>query len=107
VTVNIELRQHAGWHSVDVVDSGSGIPASLLPFVFDRFRRGDVVRTTSGAGLGLSIVAAIVGVHGGGVTARSSAPHGGTTISLQFPAVDIADESAGTAVPADSVVDGN
>ncbi|WP_201312703.1 HAMP domain-containing sensor histidine kinase [Dyella sp. EPa41] len=49
---------------VDIVDSGPGIPADERDAVTRRFYRGDNSRTTAGSGLGLSIVSAIVRLHG-------------------------------------------
>jgi two-component system sensor histidine kinase BaeS len=76
---------------VAVSDSGSGIAPEHLPHVFDRFYKVDPSRTgqTSGSGLGLSIVKAIVERHGGTVTVTSrpgSGSAGGTTFTLKFPA---------------------
>lgn len=69
---------------VTVSDNGPGIPADLLPRVFDRFSRGDASRqrTSGTSGLGLSIVAAIVRAHGGTITAASD--HG-ACFTLRFP----------------------
>ncbi|WP_277978946.1 sensor histidine kinase [Sphingomonas phyllosphaerae] len=49
--------------TVDVSDTGPGIPASERAKVFGRFHRLDASRSTAGAGLGLSLVAAIAGLH--------------------------------------------
>jgi len=49
---------------VDIIDSGPGIPAGEREAVTRRFYRGDNSRTTAGSGLGLSIVSAIVRLHG-------------------------------------------
>jgi two-component system sensor histidine kinase BaeS len=72
---------------VRVSDSGEGIAAEHLPYIFDRFYKVDRARAAApaGSGLGLSIVKAIVERHGGTIDARS-APGGGTTIELQLPA---------------------
>jgi signal transduction histidine kinase len=71
---------------VSVSDTGSGIAPEHLPHVFDRFYKADPSRAgrTTGSGLGLSIVKAIVERHGGTVTA-SSREGGGTTFTLKFP----------------------
>lgn len=71
---------------VEVVDSGSGIPAAHLPHVFDRFYRADHSRATNdgGVGLGLAIVKTIVDLHGGSVDLTSEVAHG-TKVRLRFP----------------------
>jgi len=71
---------------VAVTDTGAGIPPENLPRIFDRFYRADPSRSepSEGSGLGLSIVKAIVELHGGSCSAQST-PCEGTTISLCFP----------------------
>ena len=58
-------------------------PPDLAPRAFERFTRGDAARTRGGAGLGLSLVEAIVGAHGGAVTLDSRP--GDTTIAVVLP----------------------
>ncbi len=74
--------------SVIVEDSGTGIPPEDLPYVFDRFRRGDPSRSrsTGGFGLGLPICKAIVESYGGDIKVES--PDGaGTRVSVTLPTV--------------------
>ncbi|CAM3856647.1 sensor histidine kinase [Nocardioides zeicaulis] len=67
-----------------VHDDGPGFAADLAPRAFERFTRGDAARTRDGgAGLGLSLVEAIVGAHGGSV-ALESRP-GDTTVTVRLP----------------------
>jgi two-component system OmpR family sensor kinase len=67
----------------DVHDDGPGFPADFVDKAFERFARVDEARErTGGAGLGLSLVEAIVHSHGGTVT-LTSAP-GGTTIAVRL-----------------------
>lgn len=67
----------------DVHDDGPGFPADFVAKAFERFARVDEARErTGGAGLGLSLVEAIVRSHGGSVTLES-AP-GGTTIAVRL-----------------------
>ncbi len=74
-----------GGVSLQVRDDGPGIPPDVLPHVFERFVRADPARTRTGgnAGLGLSIVAAIVHAHGGQVEV-TSAP-GRTEFTVRLP----------------------
>lgn len=71
---------------VTVGDDGPGIAEELLPIVFDRFRRGDGVRTPggSGSGLGLAIAQALARAHGGDVTGANG-PDGGALFTVTLP----------------------
>ncbi len=71
---------------ITVVDHGPGITPSAAPHVFERFWRSDPARVHAkgGAGLGLSIVAAIADAHGGRVT-LSETSGGGATFSVELP----------------------
>ena len=84
-TVMGRLRTDANHVVIDVHDDGPGIDAELQPALFDRFTRGDSSRTraSGGAGLGLSLVKAIVHGHGG-TTIVTSQP-GDTTFTLTLP----------------------
>lgn len=71
---------------VRVSDTGPGIPAEDLPYVFERFYRADTARAagTGGAGLGLAIARRIVRDHGGDVFAES-AEGGGASVGFSLP----------------------
>jgi two-component system sensor histidine kinase MtrB len=70
---------------IEVLDSGSGIPESVLPHVFERFYKSDAARTrTEGSGLGLAITAENVRVHGGTVRAANR-PQGGAVFTVRLP----------------------
>jgi two-component system, OmpR family, sensor kinase len=73
---------------VEISDNGTGMDPDSHARAFDRFWRGDTSRSRrgAGAGLGLSIVRAIVEAHGGHVT-LDSAPGAGTTVRLALPAL--------------------
>lgn len=74
---------------VRVADTGVGIQAKDLPFVFDRFRQADEssTRRRAGTGLGLALVKEFTEAHGGHVEA-SSKVGSGTTISVYLPISD-------------------
>jgi len=69
-----------------VADSGEGIPADDLPYVFDRFWRGDRARhrAEGHTGLGLAIARQLVVAHGGTI-AVDSTPGVGTTFRVTLP----------------------
>jgi len=73
IMVSVSAQPEAGRASVTVQDEGQGIPADILPHIFDRFVRADEARTrnTGGAGLGLSIAKQIAERHGGALEASS------------------------------------
>ena len=73
--------------TVEVRDTGVGIAAEDLPYVFDRFWRVDTARgrDTGGGGLGLAIARQIVTDHGGQIT-MDSQPGRGTTVTMTLPA---------------------
>lgn len=71
---------------ITVADTGIGIAAGELPYVFERFYRGDTAKSTRapGVGLGLPIVASIAGVHGGKVHIDSTVGRG-TIVWVTLP----------------------
>jgi two-component system, OmpR family, sensor kinase len=85
-TVRVHIAPDRAFATLEVADDGPGFPAALLDSAFQRFVRGDRARTRrSGAGLGLSIVRAIVVAHRGSVGARNGAPLGGAVVTAQLP----------------------
>src|SRR6266536_465498 len=72
-----------GGHAVafTVSDAGSGVPADLLPHIFDRFVK---AADSGGAGLGLAIAKSLVEAHGGEISAESRAGQG-TAIRFALP----------------------
>jgi len=70
-----------------ISDTGEGIPPEDLPFIFDRFWRGDRSRSHAGdtsSGLGLAISKQLVEAHGGRIEAESAPGHG-TTFTIELP----------------------
>lgn len=82
-TLTIRVRNTAGNVTVEVIDTGRGIPADVLPRIFDPFFTTKGVK--KGTGLGLSITYGIVQEHGGTIEAESH-PGQGTRFLLTFPA---------------------
>jgi len=72
---------------IQISDTGKGIHADFLPYVFDRFRQADGShsRSNSGLGLGLSIVRDLVELHGGTVKAESLGEGQGATFTVRLP----------------------
>jgi two-component system, OmpR family, sensor kinase len=89
-TVTVRLSQEDGSVLLRVADDGPGIPAELLPRVFERFARGDGSRSRAAGstGLGLAIVSAVADAHGGTVGVDSSPA--GTTFTVALPATPVA-----------------
>ena len=75
-----------GFVELVVADTGRGIEPEHLPYVFQRFYRGDAARTGPGSGLGLSLVKNIVETHEGTVTVESNVD-AGTEFRVRFPRV--------------------
>jgi signal transduction histidine kinase len=71
--IGVAARAAGQWVEVSVRDTGSGIAAEDLPYVFERFYRADKSRSraTGGAGLGLAIVKQLVEAHGGQIDVES------------------------------------
>jgi two-component system OmpR family sensor kinase len=82
----IELRafEEDGYVVVEVADTGQGIPADELPYVWGELVRGSDARGTPGSGLGLALVHAVVERHGGRCHIRS-VPASGTVVRLRLP----------------------
>jgi signal transduction histidine kinase len=71
---------------VTIADNGPGIPASERDNVFRRFYRLDQSRGSSGNGLGLSMVSAVIGLHNGTITLEDNTP--GLRIVIRLPLLD-------------------
>jgi two-component system phosphate regulon sensor histidine kinase PhoR len=83
---------------INIIDSGSGFPEADLPYVFDRFYRGDKARArpatsskseavTVGSGLGLAIAKQIIVAHGGAIRAMNDPKTGGAWLQIDLPEV--------------------
>ena len=84
--VNVATRLNAeGRVVLAVKDTGVGIAADALPYIFDRFYRCDPSRSTTGSGLGLSLVKAVAEAHKGRVVVSSKLDEG-SCFEVTFPA---------------------
>ncbi|MBD2261187.1 chemotaxis protein CheB [Pseudanabaena sp. FACHB-2040] len=94
--IEITLEDVQGQAQIQVTDTGQGISADLLPYIFDRFRQGDssTTKVKAGLGLGLSIVRYLIELHGGTVQAASPGEGQGATLTVRLPLRDLPQESA-------------
>jgi PAS domain S-box-containing protein len=92
---------------ITIKDTGKGISAEFLPYVFERFRQADssMTRTHGGLGLGLAIVRHLVELQGGIVFAESAGEGQGATFTVRLPLLErMRNEGVKNASPADSSV---
>ena len=83
--IRLGAESRDGRVELHVTDAGTGFPAEFLPRAFDRFSRADEARTSEGAGLGLTIAAAIAAAHDGSIHAENR-DGGGADVWLSLPA---------------------
>ena len=83
-SVSVDVRPGKESVSVIVRDTGIGIKAEDIPFIFDRFYRVEASRSSAGFGLGLSIAKSIVEAHGGSISIQST-PGEGSTFIITLP----------------------
>jgi PAS domain S-box-containing protein len=95
-TIAVSARREMDRAVVSVRDNGNGIPADLLPHVFDLFSQGSqtLERSEGGLGIGLSIVRSLVAAHDGVVTAHSDGRGNGSEFIVSLPLVARAAEPA-------------
>lgn len=97
ITLDAQRVQNGAGEQIQltVADTGDGINPDDLPFIFDRFWRGDRARTHkegTGSGLGLAITGQLVKAHGGTITV-ASAIGSGTTFTITLPVNAPSDEA--------------
>jgi len=85
--VTVRLKREDTRVVMTVCDTGEGVSAEFLPFIFDRFRQAESTakRQHSGLGLGLAIVRHLVEAHGGTINASSEGVGKGATFTVTFP----------------------
>ena len=77
--------------AIEITDTGAGIRAEALPFIFDRFKQADAATTTRrfrGLGLGLTLSRQLTEMHGGRITASSPGCGLGSTFTVALPIVE-------------------
>jgi signal transduction histidine kinase len=86
-SIRMEARAEGDAVRIEVVDSGEGIDAESLPYLFERFWMADpsTTRKVGGLGIGLSLVQAIIEAHGGKVRAESQGRHQGARLVITLP----------------------
>ncbi|MDX1991696.1 MAG: PAS domain-containing sensor histidine kinase [bacterium] len=87
-TITLRTRVQGQCVRLDVEDTGSGIEAEHMPYIFDTFFRADKARgaNAGGTGLGLPIARKIIDAHDGSIEVNS-VPGSGTTFSILLPYV--------------------
>ncbi|HEY0073319.1 MAG TPA: PAS domain S-box protein [Abditibacteriaceae bacterium] len=88
--IEVKARRDQTHVEISVKDSGIGIEAEFLPYVFERFRQADSSHTREhgGLGLGLNIVHHLTALHGGTVRAESAGVNQGATFIVRLPLCD-------------------
>src|SRR2546422_2207825 len=91
--IHVSLKRINSHALLQVSDSGEGIDAEFLPYIFDRFRQADASRSRKhgGLGVGLTIAKYLVELHGGTIYAESEGIGKGSTfnVTLPIPAVSV------------------
>jgi PAS domain S-box-containing protein len=97
--VQVTLRRANSQVEIGVADSGAGIAADFLPYVFDRFRQAENTsgKVQRGLGIGLAVAQHLVHLHGGTLEATSAGVDQGAEFTVRLPIV--ASTTSGARVP--------
>jgi len=88
--IRVTVRREGHAAVLEVSDDGIGMPADLVPRVFDAFVQGehDLDRARGGLGLGLTLVRRLAELHGGDAQAASAGPGRGSKFTVRLPAIE-------------------
>lgn len=86
-TIQVSATVEADMVAIRVEDDGDGIPASVLPKIFDLFSRESRLGAPAGLGVGLSVVKSLAELHGGFVEGRSPGHGKGSVFTIRLPLV--------------------
>ncbi len=94
--IEVSIESESGGAVIRVTDDGEGIPAELLPHVFELFVQGDQSsdRRTGGLGLGLTLARHLAELHGGTIEAHSNGRGRGSTFVVLLPRIEMVQETA-------------
>ena len=85
-TIKVDAEVKDGSVEVAIADTGAGISADFLPYVFERFRQDrSTIKRSGGLGLGLAVVRNLAEMHGGSVKAFSEGEDKGSTFTVTLP----------------------
>ncbi|GAA0431180.1 MHYT domain-containing protein [Massilia aurea] len=100
--VTVTLRTLGDASVITVEDTGAGIPAAFLPFVFDRFRQADgsSSRRHGGLGLGLAIARQLIDLQDGALSVTSAGEGQGAAFTLRMPLASGCAPASAVAAPA-------
>lgn len=102
-SIRLTCKERGGEVEIKVKDNGVGIPADLLPQVFEMFAQvGRSDKQNQGLGIGLTLVKSLVELHGGEIEAHSEGPGRGSEFAIRLPSGSPELSSSPDAEPADT-----